>query len=76
VAEELFHADTQTEGRTDRHKDANNPFSRFLSDFNGIWIFYRDIRKLTKLFSISCLVFGGTDRERGRDIMNRISQFR
>jgi len=30
VAKELFYADTGTDGRTDRHKVANSPFSQFL----------------------------------------------
>jgi len=29
VAEELPHADTQTDGLTDRHNNANCPFYRF-----------------------------------------------
>jgi len=33
VAAEFFHADTQTDGRTDRHKDANSPFSQFFVRF-------------------------------------------
>jgi hypothetical protein len=36
VAEELFHTDTQTEGKTDRHKDANYPFSRFVNATKNI----------------------------------------
>jgi len=30
VAEHLFHAETQTDGRTDRKNDANSPFSQFI----------------------------------------------
>jgi len=29
VADDLFHDETKTDGRTDRHNDASSPFSQF-----------------------------------------------
>ena len=34
VEEVLFHADTQTDKRTDRHNDCNSTFSQFFVWFN------------------------------------------
>jgi len=33
VAAELFHADTQTDGRRDKHDDVNSPFSQLFITF-------------------------------------------
>jgi hypothetical protein len=65
LSEVLFHDDTRTDGRTDRHKDVNSPFSKFLVWFQWNLNFLERISKSHQIFTYKfCSADGQTERER------------
>jgi len=67
-AEDLFHADTKSDGRTDRHNDANCPFSIVMNACNAyqmidvLHIKFTYIFVLDRNFETLILVKPGRDR--------------
>jgi hypothetical protein len=66
-------AETQTDGRTDRHNSSNSPFSQIFVRFWWNMYFLDIFSKAQRTFFYKFLV--RKDRLRGTEITNRISNF-
>ena len=74
MPEDLFHADTQTDGWTDRHKYVTVRFPDPLIDVNETRIFWRDFWKFTKFFLYD-FKSRGTDIETGGNYESNCTTF-